>query len=51
MAGISPTKPDKPAEAQQEHRIRITLTSQNVKALEKGIVILTYIFNLPNFSL
>lgn len=35
------TKPvDKPGleagEAPQEHRIRITLTSKNVKALEKG---------------
>lgn len=36
MAGIPPTKLDKPADVQPEHRIRITLTSQNVKALEKG---------------
>ncbi|KAI6182371.1 40S ribosomal protein S20 [Aphelenchoides bicaudatus] len=35
MAGIPPTKTDKPADSQPEHRIRITLTSQNVKALEK----------------
>ncbi|KAI6203381.1 40S ribosomal protein S20 [Aphelenchoides besseyi] len=34
MAGIA-HKFDKPAEAQANHRIRITLTSQNVKALEK----------------
>lgn len=40
MAGVSPTKHDKPTEASQEHRIRITLTSQNVKALEKGTFIL-----------
>jgi len=36
MAGIPPTKADKPADAPAEHRIRITLVSQNVKGLESA---------------
>ncbi|CAD5210228.1 unnamed protein product [Bursaphelenchus xylophilus] len=34
MAAVA-QKPEKPVESQAAHRIRITLTSQNVKALEK----------------
>lgn len=36
MAGVPPYKEKPQAEPQPEDRIRITLTSQNVKALEKG---------------
>uniref|UniRef100_A0A6T2IDP9 Small ribosomal subunit protein uS10 domain-containing protein n=1 Tax=Eutreptiella gymnastica TaxID=73025 RepID=A0A6T2IDP9_9EUGL len=35
MASIPPVKKEAPAAAAQIHKIRITLTSRNVKALEK----------------
>lgn len=45
-------KPEKSFENQPNHRIRITLTSQNVKALEKGKYLLfIQISNFLYFSL
>lgn len=37
MAGIPPVKKEAPATTTQIHKIRITLSSRNPKALEKGV--------------
>lgn len=46
-AAMKPTKPGLEEPQEQIHKIRITLSSKNVKNLEKG----PYFFHIPIFSL
>lgn len=45
---MKPTKPGLEESQEQIHKIRITLSSKNVKNLEKGIFLSLYIYTHKN---